>query len=206
MTLHAEQERVSVYKLTSPRMVGTVYIYYFDGQLAGLDFGLATLKPDQVEYLLAHTPVRSSELATVQIGQVTVKLLEPRSIQDKVIMFCQWFRRYRGVTYTAKILEKANLKGIPVNVELLDVFFNSPLANFTLSNYIQRINQTKDHLKNGAERQRARFPNEWSRETEAKYQGKDLEEYYQHLYRAGWRRESGPAGSVWKFHPELQPQ
>ena len=202
-TMHPDQDRVQVFRLTSKQLEGPAYLYYFDGALAGIDAGLARPNAAQWLFLLEGIAFRAADVAP-QLGQAVIELLEPKSVQDKVVLFSIFFRKYRGVNYAAKILEKANLKGVAVTKQLLTTFFESPLSNFTLSNYIARINLTKDHTRNGNEIQKPRFPDVYDRATEARLSGQELSEYYQHLYKLGWRRDTtGGVGTVWKFTPAL---
>ena len=135
---------ITIYKLKSPRFTGAIYARYKDGVFAALDGDDAQLTPEQWSYLLRTVPVRDANWSQAELGTLQATLVVPKSVKDKLVAFCAAYRQHRGVPYQAKLLEKANLKDVVVSDDLLKVFFESPLQNFTLKNYIDRINITRD--------------------------------------------------------------
>ncbi len=191
----------AVYKLTSPLVTGgAIYLAYRGGKLSGFDAADAVLTEAQLTYLLRHLPVVETELATVDLGSMRVQLIPAKTAKDKVILFCQTFKTRRGVSYVATQMETSNIRTVPVTTDLLAVFFDSPLSDFTIGNYIRRINITKDRLKNGADGGQ-RMPAYYDARYEATLTGNDLMAYHRHLLERGWRKEHGPAGTVWKRPP-----
>ena len=189
--------QVSVYKLSSNRLKGSLYLGYKNGLLTNFESELLEpLTDEQWDYLRQRLPLQEEQVQGLTAANLKVIAINAKSIKDKVILFCQYYKAYRNVSYVAKILEKANLKGIPVTESLLKTFFESPLQNFTLKNYIDRINITKDLLKNGGS---ARFPAYYDRDFERTLSPELTQEYHKHLVNLGWSKEySGAVGTVWK--------
>lgn len=177
------------YKITGPLVPGAIYVRYEKGQLTNILFELTdTLNPQIYESFKARLKAFDSMTEMHQTFDVR-ELHQGRSVQDKIVMFCGAFKHYRGVPYKPKELEKANLKTTPVTRQLLDVFFSSPLANYTLDNYIKRINITRDWAVNGMNNHLAdAFPDEWNEEYSRSLDGDRLSKYYQHLRSLGWNK------------------
>lgn len=181
--------KTTIYKLKSSRVQGVIYVCYRDGLFSNLDCADATLTAEQCGYLLRTLPPREAQLQDVNMGTLTASLVVPRSVKDKVVLFCANYKSYRGVVYVPKLIEKANLKDVPVTNELLTVFFESPLQNFTLKNYIDRINITKDQARNGRAGTVV-FPNQWDARFAAGLSGETLTSYRAHLRSLEWRYDS----------------
>ncbi|MBA9078960.1 hypothetical protein [Rufibacter quisquiliarum] len=192
---------VSVYKLKSDKLNGAMYLGFKDGILNNFASELnVPLTDDQWHYLRQRLPLREANINELTQANLKITPVVAKSVQDKVILFCQFYKSYRGVSYVAKQLEKANLKNIPVNKDLLKVFFEDGLQNFTLQNYINRINITKDYLKNGLPgAQATKMPDYYDRDFERKLGREEIQQYHAHLYSKGWVKEyNGTTGTVWK--------
>ena len=179
------------YKITSRLMDGAIYLRYEKNELTTI--ALELTKSIDGEVWTAFTsklPYQSAWLSNLS-GTFEVKELKAgRSVQDKVIMFCSAHKHFRGVPYKPTTLEKANMKGVLVTRELLDTFFKSPLANFSMKNYIDRINITRDWQKNGMNKHLLNaFPNEYNREFELSLDPARLSDYWQHLRDHGWKKD-----------------
>ena len=178
------------YKITGKLIPGAIYIRYEHGELTHVLLELtAKMNPQIFEAFKAR--LKSDDNVRHLLENFDVKELgNGRSVQDKLVMFCGAYKHYRNVPYKAKETEKANLKNVPVTRELLDVFFKSPLANYTLDNYIKRINITRDWHKNGMNNHLLEaFPSEWNEEFSRTLEGQRLSEYYQHLHALGWKKD-----------------
>jgi hypothetical protein len=180
----------SMYKLTSPKIKGGgIYLNYQAGFLKAIDVADAKPSPEQLGYLLNILPVWEKQLATgeVNFGSMVVTPLPVKSVKDKIALFCAVYKEYRQVVYTPTQTEASNIRTVPVNGELLTVFFESPLRDYSIRNYITRINTTKDILKNGRDIQE-RFPNEYSYELYHKLPPDRLLAYQKHLFNLGFRQ------------------
>ena len=130
--------------------------------------------------------------------KIIIEPLKMSTAKDKIIWFCLAFKHYRKTNYLAKEHEKANIKNVPVSRDLLDVFFKSPINNFTIDNYISRINITKDHSINGLPSEQ-RFPNHYDSKFERTLSGQETMKYHQHLKAKDWVKQEVPGqGVVWK--------
>ncbi len=178
------------YKITAKLIPGAVYLRYENQMLAGVLFELTQPLNPQVYDVLMHTIQQTENVQRLSQTYQVQELNNGRSVQDKIVMFCSSYKHYRGVPYKPKELEKANLKNTPITRELLDTFFNSPLANYTLDNYIKRINITRDWARNGMNNHLAdAFPDEWNEEYSRKLDGDRLSKYYLHLKQLGWAKD-----------------
>lgn len=181
----------SIYKLASPKIAGgAIYVSYRRGQLAALDVADAQPTPAQLRYLLGVLPPTETDLAAVNLGAMTVTPLPERSAKDKIKLFCAAYKEYRGVSYQPTQNEASNIRTVQVSQALLTVFFESPLLDFSLRNYIARINITRDVAKNGRD-VNARFPNEYNHELYHKLPPDKLLAYQKHLRDEGWRPTKG---------------
>lgn len=180
------------YKITSRMMDGAIYLRYEKDDLTTIAFELnKPLRDDVFRSFCERLPYNRSWINRNMAGVFEVKELSSgKSVQDKVILFCSSYKHHRGVPYKPTTLEKANLKNVMVSRELLDTFFKSPLANFTMKNYIDRINITRDWQKNGMNQHLLNaFPNEYDPQFESTLEGTRLSEYWQHLRDNGWSKD-----------------
>ena len=178
----------SIYKLTSPKIKGGgIYLNYQAGFLKAIDVADAKPSAEQLGYLLNVLPVYEQELDGIKWGTMVVTPLPVKSVKDKIALFCAVYKEYRQVVYTPTQTEASNIRTVPVNGELLTVFFESPLRDYSIRNYITRINTTKDILKNGRDIQE-RFPNDYSHELYHKLPPDRLLAYQKHLFSLGYRQ------------------
>src|SRR5690606_32473760 len=184
-----------IYKLTLKGVKGCAYLSYRDGRIreALFDFQGDWLWP---EYDMGF-PFLEQVLNGYEAGKA-VKLV-PRSAQDKIVMFCMTFRKYRGTPYTPKRQERANIVQVSVNERLLGVYFNTtdfPLSYAkSINDYIKHYNYIRDLERNGKPA-KSRFPDVYDREFERTLEGETLSAYWQHLNKLGWKKVDG----VWQSH------
>ena len=141
-----------------------------------------------------------------QMHEVSRKgLEEAKTQQDKIILFGMAFKHYRGMAYNSSDKEKANIKNVPVNKKLLATFFESPgVYVFTIENYIQRINVTKDFAMNGFPDQRApKFPQGWDRDFWMSLDDKTRPVYEKHLMGLGFEKKQSGAGYIYFAEKEV---
>ena len=181
----------SIYKLTSPKIPGGgIYVSYRAGALAALDVSDAKPSPEQLRYLLGNLPLVETQMALVEWGSMTVAQMPERAVKDKIKMFCAAYKEYREVNYMPTQNEASNIRTVPVNSELLTVFFESKLLDFSIRNYITRINNLRDILKNGRDI-KERFPNEYDHELYHKLAPDRLIAYQKHLRTQGFKHVTG---------------
>lgn len=190
----------SIYRITSPKFTGgAIYLCYRNGLISAFDAADVVLSPEQAAYLMDKFPVHEANALATEYGFPTfTDLVVPKTAKEKIIVFCQYYKSYRGVTYVPTQQERSNIRTVPVTADLLRIWFtDSTLSNFTIVNYISRINITKDRLKNGMPGERPQHPNFYDKKYEAGLQGNAIMDYHMHLTKLGWRKAHGPAGTVW---------
>ena len=183
--------KVSDYKFTSRNIDGAVYARYQNGDLTAI--ALEINKPIEFniwEMLVRKIAIKEKMLFVGKDFIEVRKLDNARSVQDKIVLFCSAYKHHRGIPYKATTLEKANLKNVPVDSKLLETFFKSPLANFNLKNYIDRINITRDWSRNGMNQHlQFAFPDDYDPTFEKELEGERLTKYWQHLREKGWTKD-----------------
>jgi hypothetical protein len=189
---------VNDYKITSRSIDGAIYLRYEKDDLTAVALELnAPLREDTWRSFCEKLPLQRTWLHNKLSGHFEIKeLTTAKSVQDKVVMFCSAYKHFRGVPYKPTTLEKANLKNVMVNRELLTTFFKSPLANFNMKNYIDRINITRDWQKNGMNQHLFNaFPDEYDAKFEATLEAQRLGDYWAHLRDKGWKKDER---GIWK--------
>lgn len=181
----------NIYRVNSKAFEGFIYLKYTNGKLSAIDIP-NPMKREVFRALLQYIEQEETEIKPNSqiIGtSIICQKMNARTAKDKLIMFAMSFRHYRGFNYQASEIERANIKNVPVTKELLDCFFTDPLGKFTITNYIYRINITRDQLVNGKRTAGSyRFPSHYDRDVEAKLSGQELQAYYKHLKANGWVR------------------
>jgi hypothetical protein len=184
------------YKVTGKLIPGAVYLRYEHGALTAMMLEFNGQINEQIWQSFKTRMGYSENMKLLSETFDVRELNSAKSLQDKIVLFCSSYKHYRNVPYKPKELEKANLKNVPVTRELLDTFFKSPLANYTLDNYIRRINITRDWNKNGMNNHLAdAFPDEWNEDYSRTLDGERLSKYYTHLIALGWKKDDR---GIWK--------
>ena|SRR6185295_17584410 len=183
--------KVADYKIKGRNLPGAMYLRYQNGDLTLIAIEL-TAQVDLTVWDMVMKRIPFSE-TQLHLGTDTFEIKRmdnARSVQDKVIKFCSAYKAYRGVPYNPTTLEKANLKNVAVDSKLLETFFQSPLANFSMKNYIDRINITRDWAKNGMNAHLTfSFPDVYDKEFERGLEGDRLAAYWKHLRERGWVKD-----------------
>ena len=127
---------------------------------------------------------------------LTAKELKAKSVADKVAMFCMLYKNHKGITYRAMKEEKANLKSVTVNEQLLNTYFATvqyPLTGIkTMADYVRHYNAVRDLATNGKPVKNS-FPEVYDKQYEAMI-GDDvskLQRYWAHLRAQGWKKADG---------------
>lgn len=130
------------------------------------------------------------------------EVAEPRTIKDKAILWHMAYSHYRKVSYKATDMELANIKNVPMTKSLLKTFFETPnLTNFTLDNYRQRINITRDYMVNGYPDQR--FPDDFQMDYYRSLDDAHRMAYERHLRERGFERVTTGSGvAIWRLKEE----
>lgn len=181
--------RVTTYKILALKVEGTAYAVYQDGWLTML---ISEMTHD--EHL--DFPLREKDLLDAA-GFWSVQHLAPKSVADKVALFCIKYKQHKNLTYRAAKEEKANLKLVTVNEQLLDAYFthvNYPLnTTKSMADYVRHYNTVRDLATHGA-KPRGGFPDVPDSEYEKTLSPEKLSAYRLHLVQLGWKKVDG----VWK--------
>lgn len=181
----------TIYKVTSSSFDGAAYAAYDNGVLTML---ICEWKFDSPECGADMFPLKERYLKTSTI--FSWKLLVPRSVADKVALFCIKYKQFKKLTYRATKEEKANMKLVTVTEDLLKAYFGNsqyPLtATKSMADYVRHYNTIRDLAANGSVvKVKSRFPEVYDRDFESKLEGETLSAYWQHLNRLGWRKVEG---------------
>lgn len=191
----------SVYRMNSPSFSGYVYLKYADRHLDQVQFVPFTSR-EVFDAILEEIPqndpdIEEQVMITTQGVKIKISRLKSRTAKEKIVHFCHAYKVHRGTHYQPKEHEKSNIKAVPVNKELLDVFFASPIYNFTIDNYISRINITRDWVTNGMPSGN-KMPDYYDPQYERSLSGDQLQVYHQHLVSKGWEKIYNPnRGTIW---------
>lgn len=181
------------YKITLRNLSGAAYAMYEDGCLSMF---LNELERNGPELFMLMPNVCMSELHLKGLTGITVQQLQPKTVADKVALFCLKYKQHKGQPYRAMKEEKANLKTVTVTNVLLDAYFtndNYPLnTTKSMADYVRHYNTIRDLAANGRPVKRV-FPDVYDREYERRI-GDDvvkLQAYWQHLRNIGWYKSEG---------------
>ena len=193
--------KTATYKVTG-YFDGVVYAMYKDGMLD-------TLLCQLTKPLISKDnppgwdmfPLQENDLINCTDMFKAVEL-KPKTLADKVALFCLKYKQYKKQPYQAQKIEKANLKLVTVNEQLLNTYFtnnNYPLnSTKNMADYVRHYNTVRDLTANGASQSSRAFPQVYDMAYE-KIISDDvskLQRYWAHLRSLGWKKEDG----VWKQH------
>lgn len=180
--------KTTTYKLTMKGVKGTAYAMFNDEVLHILI--------NELEETPVHLQ-RDRFFAMMQGFGITHQELHPKTVADKVAMFCMLHKKYKGFAYRAGKTEKANMRGVNVNEQLLDAYFTNatyPLTTTkTMADYVRHFNTVTDISRNGKPTKKTNFPDIYDREYERTISDdvSKLQSYWSHLREIGFRKVEG---------------
>jgi hypothetical protein len=180
------------YKLTIKGMTGAAYASYRKGILHVAVNELA--QPATGNWQPAtNLPLSEQNLKSAGFE---FKELKPSTVSAKCALFIMMFKEYRNVVYTPSKIERANLKLVTCNQELLKTYFTAkdyPLAGpKSITDYIRNYNAVRDLATNGKP-MRVSFPDVYDRDYERTLGDNTakLQLYWAHLRSKGWAKIDG---------------
>jgi len=204
----------ATYKLKARRgtLSGALYFgYNSEGYLIAFDYLFnAPLNAEQRKWLSERFPWCVEDLPKLTDGFV-LEDMQKMTAREKLIVFCNGYKASKKTTYSAKQAEKANIKTVQVNEELMKAYFNHtnyPLnVAKSINDYIRHFNFVKDLAANGTPKtNRKAFPEHYDRNYEYSLKGDEITAYHKHLRALGWESIYSPAGgTTWKA-PGLLPK
>lgn len=184
--------KTNIFKISFPDRAGAMYVSYEKGQIRMLLNELSeTPKALYIYMMQTDIDALQKEFPSMRIAELT-----PKTVAEKVAMFCIVHKNIKSFVYRAGKEEKANLKLVTVSRELLEIYFNNaayPMsASKSMADYVKHYNFIRDIQKNGKpEKIKTRFPDVYDREFERTLEGETLSAYWQHLHKLGWRKIDG---------------
>lgn len=178
------------YKVTSAYMKGHAFASYKSEELLMLICEWSHQHQD-ARIMVQNFPITLTGLECSEV--FTIKELVPRTVSEKCALFIMMFKEYRNVVYTPSKTERANLKLVTCNRQLLETYFKAkdyPLAGpKTITDYIRNYNAVRDLAANGRP-VRTSFPDVYDRDYERTLGDNPakLQLYWQHLRDLGWKK------------------
>lgn len=205
------KKQIEIYRLKSAKLKGCMYATYESGYLVQLDMQLnEPLTASQATFLFSAFPYTVEAIKSLRSGGLQAEPVKMKSIQEKLAAFCSYYKRHRQVPYKASPLERANIKDVPVDEVLLTYFFTSKawftVNNYSLTNYIKRINLIRDAARNGLETA-VTFPNHYDQKFADSLEKDELARYQAHLRAQGFEyKQTGSGAFVWQRKPVTNSQ
>jgi hypothetical protein len=190
-----KKERVNMselkmYKMKMSGVNGAGYFMFKEGILR-------TLYYEFEEWLGIFLPQREKDIHDMKgfwnEKGVTFVELVPKTTEEKLALFCAFFKEKRGSGYTPKQNEKNNIKNVMVTEKLLQVYFSNqtyPLSYAkSVTDYIRHYNYIRDIEKNpqGLAQRPQSMPERPDTAYEKTLNGPALSSYREHMYKLGWR-------------------
>jgi hypothetical protein len=174
--------KTTTVKLTLPGHKGAAYAMYEDGVLVMLINEIVNCQLSIINYA-------GKDFERVE--------LTPKTVSEKVAMFCLLYKKHKAIPYRASKQEKANLKLVTVNEHLLNTYFTHtsyPLTHTkTMADYVRHYNTVRDLAANGVPQKKSAFPDVYDKLYERTISDDitKLQRYWAHLREQGWRKTDG---------------
>lgn len=151
-----------------------------------LTIQIDTTKVDDVLY---NTTIRNHINLTTedQVKEPDFKEVKVPSNSQKMALFCSFFRKHEGQSYTPQKFDVKHFDGIPVNEKLLTAYFEQDHwwnKHRNIKNYCHNINNIKQLLVD-------KFPNKYDSAFAKTLSPEKLQDYWKHLTSLGWTYKSG---------------
>lgn len=201
--------KTNVYKLTSA--IGTGYAMYTNEILETAYFDPKLSAAEIDTHAGAWFPIHEQDLVGDSTRTNSIfrqfQLLVPKTVAEKVAMFCIIHKQEKKFAYRAGKAETANLKLVSVTRELLEAYFKNtafPLSTSkTIADYVKNYNAVRDLVTNGAPKKKSNeFPFVYDRMYEKQISDdvSKLQRYWAHLRDLGWKK----VDDVWRSPESLK--
>ena len=184
----------TTYKVTSQFFNGSAFAMYDNGMLDTLIVELSDDAPGCKQTDYDQFPLKEKDLL-ISYGKWQAIELKPKTVAEKVALFCLLYKKHKGIAYRATKQEKANMKLVTCNQQLLDKYFTStayPLTHTkTMADYVRHYNTVRDLATNGTPAKKSSFPDVPDSDYEKTLSIEKLNAYRQHLLGLGWRKRDG---------------
>ncbi len=188
---------------------------YHDGVLISILFKLQQpLTETQVKALFADIHYLESSLkqsmsaAGVIVEAITPKRTTLTSTQDKIAMFCRYYKSHVGLSYRVSRADSGMIKAVDVTEKLLTTYFTSESVlfknHYSIGNYTKFFNQLCAEAFGTNEK--SGLPNTWNAKFASKLSGPQLSQYFRHLHSKGLVARKNSLGEIIDFIPSNGPQ
>src|SRR5262245_19114497 len=139
----------TTYKISIHGVTGAAYAMFENGVLSY--FINEMERTSSMLKIMPH--VSMTELQFKAHTGISIKELKPKSLSDKVALFCPMYNDLKGQPYRAMKEEKANLTHVTVTKELLNTYFKTtdfPLSpTKSMADYVRHYNAIRHIAANG---------------------------------------------------------
>lgn len=196
-TMSKELDIVKKYQITIRKVSGKIVVTYEKGFLSSIE-GLGNIAVKKGKQSVGF-PALAWRLADFQYmiprlhQDIRVEDVRTPKVNQKIALWCTFFKKYQGYPYKIKQKEINLMRGLTVSEELLKAYFEHksfPVEIKNVANYSQHFNHVVG-LMTGAvkpKEEKSKYPDDWSKQIEARYQGVELQEYWAFLRSKGWER------------------
>jgi hypothetical protein len=201
---------MKIYQYESPKLGAVLVLVYKWGLLYSYELHYRyKLKPHQVEALKARLPFYEEELydCMYKLGfQPQAQKPKVQTQKEKIALFCQRYKEAtEGLTYKVSKQEVGMIRGVEVNRELLDAFFESNewwADPKTIERYVRYFNKVQEvaYDRSAAPAQK-RWPDAYDAKLARRLEPQELEAYYAHLRELGLRPVKAADGRILDFKP-----
>lgn len=183
-----------------------IRLRYENGYLESV-IGLATIAPavsaDAVLNLKSvyyHEATIRQRIAAAAEGGVVITELIQDATHVKIGVWCLLWKAHYGEAYKPTVADTNAVKQLrQIDADLVKLYLSQgevyPFGGKCLKGYVSCVNA----LEALRAKPKPRFADEWTPEQAAKYNGKELQEYYKHLCNIGWVTTTiGTGQQVWR--------
>ncbi|TWI22180.1 hypothetical protein [Sphingobacterium siyangense] len=188
-----------VYKLTSKKLEGCLYVTFDQGYLTAIEIAIKSpLNDGQFRGLMINIPYAEEQIASKsnQIGLTCEKIVE-MATNRKVAMFCLMYEKCNRIKYKASRQDGGKISSIKITEEILKHYFESENFLFkgkhSISNLVRYYNEL---LLEISKKGTVGFPNSWSKDYADKLSPADLSEYWKHLRGLGLKPKKDRLGNT----------
>ena len=189
----------NVYKLTSHKLEGSIYVTFDKGFLKGFEIDFqGPLNEGQFRGLMISIPYVEEEIAAKsrQIGLSCEKQIVIAA-NKKIAFFCEEYEKYNRIKYKATRQDGGKIKEIKITPEILKAYFESDNFLFkgkhSISNLVRYYNELMMEM---SKKGKSSMPDSWSKTYAEKLSPTQLTEYWKHLRELGFRPKKDAVGNT----------
>lgn len=202
-TRKKSQKLTSKYEVKIEGIKTPIVITYYKGMLKNVEGleGVAMLKAGRKVQNLPFTWQESDLEDCILMLDKRIEIVPQGKVtNEKITLWYNTYKEHFDVKYKIVGVELRTIKQVPIKKSELDAYFKLPdkypFTPKTITNYVRNYNALQRQMKEGTAK--TSYPNEWSKRIEAKIPPDELQAYWQHLTKNGFRRLQVGVGTVWR--------